>query len=234
MAERGYHGLPLYLSEYGILMPSDLGSGFPPSRVNEFMNSSFDYILSAADIRFGNPNDEYKLIQKLSWFSTSETFFNGWLYDPDTYELSPMGLNYAAYVASIDSEIDLYPSLISTDPAVPFSPVDPVTLTLSATIANSGNMITNTGSVVVRFFDGDPDDGGTQIGGDQSVSLQGCGDNETVSVTWPDVAPGVHRVFVVVDPDSSIEESDEINNAASRVVIIASNRVFLPLIKLSN
>ena len=173
----------------------------------------------------------------LSWYSTSDYDANGWLYDliaPGTYELSSMGLNYADYVAGIASEIDLYPSLISTDPAAPFSPVDPVTLTLSATIANSGNMVTDTGSVTVRFFDGNPDNGGTQIGGDQSVSLRGCGDNETVSVVWPDVAPGAHRVFVVVDPDGSIEESDEINNTASRVVIIASDRVFLPLFKLSN
>ena len=234
MAERGYRGLPVYLSEYGILMPYPYLDNFPPQRVNEFMNSTFDYILSATDMRLGDPNDEYKLIQKLSWFSTSAYIFNGWLYEPDTYELSPMGLNYASYVAEIDSEIDLYPSLISTNPTAPFSPVDPVTLTLSTTIANSGNIVTKTGSVVVRFFDGDPDNGGVQIGIDQIVSLRGCGDNQTVSVTWPNVAPGNHQVFVVVDPEGQIEESDETNNTASRLVIIASHRASLPLLKLSN
>ncbi|MFN2190264.1 MAG: CARDB domain-containing protein, partial [Candidatus Promineifilaceae bacterium] len=232
MSARGYQGLPLYLSEYGILMPQDFG--FPASRVNEYMNNTFDYLLSAADGRHGNPNDEYRLIQKLSWFSTSETFYNGWLYDlvsPGNYELSPMGLNYAAYTAGIPSEIDLYPSILSTDPAAPFSSGDPVTLTLSATIANSGNMITETGSVTVRFYDGDPSSGGVQIGTDQTVSLRGCGDNETVSVTWSDLAPGVYRLFVVVDPEDEIIDSDRNNNTASRLVIVATDRTHTPLIQ---
>jgi hypothetical protein len=235
MADRGYLGYPLYLTEYGILLPPDFGLGFPPERVNDFMNNTFDYLLNTTDVRLGNPNDEYRLVQKLSWYSTTDTYFNGWLFDPDNlYQLSPMGLNYAAYVAGIESEIDLYPSLISIDPSSPFSPVDPVTMTLSAAVANSGNMITRTGPVTVRFFDGDPDAAGEQIGEDQFVSLLGCGDHQNVSVTWSDVAPGAHTVFVVVDPQGQIEESDETNNTASRVVVVASDRVYIPAVMFSS
>ncbi|MGB3717153.1 MAG: CARDB domain-containing protein, partial [Candidatus Promineifilaceae bacterium] len=236
MADRGYLGLPVYLSEYGILMPPDLGNGFPPSRVNDFMNNTFNYLLSATDRRLGDPNDDYRLVQKLSWFSTSKSIdvFNGWLYEPDNPDLlSPMGLNYAAYVAGIESEIDLYPSRIAADPPSPFSPVEPVTITLETTVANSGNVITATRPVTVRFYDGDPADGGLQIGEDQTVSLTGCGDNQSLSVVWPDVAPGAHRVFVVVDPENLIIESDEINNIASRVIVVASERVLLPAIQFS-
>jgi len=233
MADRGYLGFPLYLTEYGILMPPFLG--FPPSRVNDFMNNTFNYLLNTTDVRLGNPNDEYRLVQKLSWYSTTDTYFNGWLFDPDNlYQLSPMGLNYAAYVAGIESEIDLYPSLISIDPSSPFSPVDPVTMTLSAAVANSGNMITPTGPVTVRFFDGDPDAAGEQIGEDQFVSLVGCGDHQIVSVTWSDVAPGAHTVFVIVDPQGHIEESDEGNNTTSRVVVVASDRVYIPAVQFSS
>jgi hypothetical protein len=238
MADRGYLGIPVYLTEYGILMPPDLGSGFPPSRVNDFMNNTFDYLLNTADQRLGDPNDNYRLVQKLSWYTTSKTLIvvNGWLYEliaTDTYQLSPMGLNYAAYVAGIESEIDLYPSRISADPPSPLSPVEPVTITLKTTVANSGNVITATGPVTVRFYDGDPDNGGLQIGEDQTVSLTACGDNQNLSVVWPDVAPGAHRVFVVVDPENLIGESDEINNIASRVVVVASERVLLPAIRFS-
>ena len=47
MTDRGYDGLPLYISEYGVLMPDWLG--FPPERVNAYMNSTFDYLLNQTD-----------------------------------------------------------------------------------------------------------------------------------------------------------------------------------------
>lgn len=231
MFDRGYHGMPLYLTEYGILMPPDLGNGFPPSRVNAFMNSTFDYLTASADPKLGNPNDDDRLVQKYSWYSTSNAFFNGWLYEPgNPDQLSPMGLNYAAYVAGIDSAIDLYPARIFSEPPAPFSPTDPVTLTLKADVANSGNVITATGPVAVRFYDGDPGNGGVQIGGDQFVSLVGCGDYQTPSVVWTGVVPGAHQVYVVVDPDGQIEESDELNNIASQAVLVATERGFVPRI----
>jgi hypothetical protein len=234
MADTGYRGLPVYVSEFGILAPPDYYTGFPPARVNDFMNNTFDYLLNATDVRLGDPNDDHRLIQKLSWYSTNDYLLNGWLYEPDNPDLlSPMGLNYAAYVAGIESAIDLYPSRITADPPSPLSPVEPVTITLKTTVANSGNVITATGPVTVRFFDGDPDNGGLQIGEDQTVSLTGCGDNQNLSVVWPDVAPGAHRVFVVVDPENLIGESDEINNIASRVVVVASERALLPFIQFS-
>jgi hypothetical protein len=229
MADRGYHGLPVYISEFGILAPPDYYSGFPPSRVNAFMNNTFDYLLNTTDHRLGDPNDEYRVIQELSWFSTNNYDFNGWLYEPigpGIYQLSPMGLNYAAYVAGIVSEVDLYPSRIFTDPASPYSPTEPVTITLKATVANSGNVITHTGPVAVRFYDGDPGAGGQQIGPDQSVSLTGCGHNQTVSVVWAAVTPGAHLVYVVVDPDGQVDESDESNNIASQAALVATERAF--------
>ncbi len=94
MADRGYIGLPQYLSEYGILMPQDFG--FPSSRVNTFMNNTFDYLESSTDQTLGDPNDGFHLVQKWSWLSTSDTYFNGWLYDlvsPDVYRPSSMGEN---------------------------------------------------------------------------------------------------------------------------------------------
>jgi len=51
-----------------------------------------------------------------------------------------------------------------------------------------------------------------------------------VSVTWPNLAPGVHRLFVVVDPESDIDDADPSNNTASRLVIVSTDRVFTPII----
>jgi hypothetical protein len=103
-------------------------------------------------------------------------------------------------------------------------------MTISATIANSGNMITETGTVTVRFFDGDPSNGGVQIGGDQTVSLRGCGHHETISVVWPNLTPGVHPLYVVVDPDLEIDDSDRSNNTAYRPILVAAHRAFIPLL----
>jgi subtilase family serine protease len=83
----------------------------------------------------------------------------------------------------------------------------------------------------VRFYDGDPGSSGVQIGEDQFVSLTGCGDNQTVSVVWPAVTPGAHRVYVLVDPDGQVDESDESNNLGSQTILVATERAFTPNIQ---
>jgi hypothetical protein len=60
------------MSEYGVLVP---GLWYPPfstaQRVNSFMNRTFDYLLTARDA-LGLPSDDYRLVQRLSWFSTTD------------------------------------------------------------------------------------------------------------------------------------------------------------------
>ncbi len=227
MIDRGYGGLPVYLSEYGVLMPEDYG--YPSSRVNAFMNGTFDYLLNATNSQLGDPNDNYRLIQRWSWYSTDDKFFNGWLFDPITKQISVMGSNYADYVAQIADQIDLYPSQIFTVPAAPFSQGENITTTLQATIANSGNLIAATNTVTVQFYENDPDNGGVQIGADQSVSLSGCGDNETVSVAWNNVSPGAHQIFVKISPATN--ETNTLNNISNQTVLVATHRVFLPIVR---
>ena len=231
LADRGYRGLPVYLSEYGILMPPDFGDPpFEPPRVNAYMNDTFDYVLSATDPALGDPNDGYRLVQRLSWYSTYDTQYNGDLFDPDdNYALTEMGENFAAYTAAISETADIYPARFTTDPPAPFSPAAPVTLTLEATIANSGNHVRPL-TTTVRFYDGDPDQGGVQIGAEQTVALSGCGDVATVSVIWPTVAPGAHPVYVVAEPDDAISETDDANNVMVGTALVAQERAFVPLV----
>lgn len=230
MFDNGYADKPLYVSEYGILMPDDLG--FPPERVNAFMNHTFDYMLNATDPQIGYANDGQRLVQKWAWYSTGhpDDYFNGFLFeDADPRELSEMGLNFVTYTNAITDVIDLYPARIFSDPAVAFSEGESVTMTLNAIVANSGNLITSTEPINVAFYNGDPGDGGAQIGGDQVVQLSGCGDSEVVSVIWPDVPPGGHEVYVVMD--TAVNETVMTNNSAHQVVLVATKRYFLPLVK---
>jgi hypothetical protein len=236
MADRGYRGWPLYLSEYGVLFPAELDVcgqqlRYPPARVNAFMNKSFDYVLGATDPNLGDPTDGQRLIQRLSWYSVDDTNYNGNLFEDSsgsgTLALTEMGRNYAAYTARVPLEVDLAPMTLDVLPAYPFSGGDPVTLTLQATIANSGNGAAGSMSGV-RFYDGDPAAGGRAIGADQIVTLPGCGTDMRVSVQWPNVAPGEYTVFVQMDPDRHVVESDEQNNVFSRNFKFATDRLYLP------
>jgi hypothetical protein len=66
---------------------------------------------------------------------------------------------------------------------------------------------------VARFYDGDPDSGGTQIGSDQHLSPVPASGTKSASVQWTATA-GSHDIYVVLDPDGSIPESNETNNKA--------------------
>lgn len=229
MKNRGYGNLPLTVSEYGILMPADFG--FPPATVNQYITDSFNYMRSTTDPNLGDPNDNFKLVQTWSWFSSGATgdLYNGYLFE-DTgggnWELSEMGEHFSSYVSGVPEEVDFYPSQVFAEPA--FSNGAPVTMTLKTRIANGGNSVPPQGPTTVRFYLGDPNNGGTQIGSDFVVSLAGCGRNIVLEQTWPNVAPGAYEIFVVVDA-GSIVETDTTNNIASAFVLVATEKIHLPI-----
>jgi hypothetical protein len=221
LADRGYRGAPVYLSEYGVLMPDVFAppEDFPPARVNAFMNKTFDYLLSATDPELGNPLDGYRLIQRFSWYSMNDASFNGYLFERDQhtgrYRTSPMGDNLIKYVSRIKLKKDLFPVEVTTEPATPVYQGTPLTLKVKAVIANSGNNGLPV-KAVVRFYEGDPTQGGTQVGEDQIVSLPGCGETKTVTTQWVGWTNTRGPLYVLVDPDGKVEETDKSNNLMKR------------------
>jgi hypothetical protein len=100
MAQHGERNKPLIVSEYGILMPNEYG--FPPERVASFMTDSFDFLLTAADPDLGYPADGNRLVQRLTWYSLSDTVYpTSNLVDPKTGELTLLGQTFAAYAAKL-------------------------------------------------------------------------------------------------------------------------------------
>jgi hypothetical protein len=223
LADRGYQGVPVYLSEYGILMPADFG--FPPSRVNTFMNQSFNLILAAKDSQLGDPRDDYRLVQRLSWYSDVDLEFNGNLFNPATGQRTSMGDNYAAYAATIQNEVDFYPTYLTATPAT-FSQGEPVTVILRAQVANSGNLAQAV-DANVQFYQGIPPHG-TPIGAPQPISLVGCGRVQTVSVTWPNVPAGPHNIYVHVTAAPGVNETDLTNNTLAGQALVGTKHLFLP------
>jgi len=77
---------------------------------------------------------------------------------------------------------------------------------------------------VVRFYDGDPDGGGTQIGSGQHLSPIAPSGAKTASVQWAAIS-GSHDIYVVVDPDNLIPESNETNNQAYKSLSVGPAEV---------
>lgn len=235
MKSRGYGDKPVYLSEYGVLMPNIFSppDDFPPSRVNAFMNKTFDYLLNTTDPLTGDPADGYRLVQRLSWYSMSDNVnFNGYLFErnstTDPYHLSEMGSNYAAYTAPLTTTADFAPVQLMTTPSAPLAKDGKTTLTLKARIANSGNAATGQ-SAIVRFYDKNPAQGGVQIGTDQTVTLAGCGATADVTVQWPNVVPASYQVYVNIDPGNTTE-TNKVNNVRNADVFFATTQLFLPFV----
>lgn len=234
MADRGYKGLPVYLTEYGVLMPPDFadenGQFFTLARVNTFMNATYDYMLAATDPILGDPHDGYRLVQQWAWYSTTDVTYNGVLFDPDTYQPTEIGTNFAAYTAVLDREIDFYPLAVGAGGYSALSQGEPVTVTLQAQVANSGNL-TLPAAATVRFYDGPPGGGGATIGPEQNVTLSGCGQYQSFSVVWPNVAPGVYDVYVQVTPAVGVTDADLSNNVTHGLVVVGTNHIFLSSVR---
>lgn len=97
MAARGYGGLPLIVSEYGIPMPPDYG--FPPERVAEFLRETWRYFLTAADPALGNPADGGRLVQRWCWFSMNyPPYPTGNLVEADGGAWTPLARVWMSYV----------------------------------------------------------------------------------------------------------------------------------------
>jgi uncharacterized protein YkwD len=106
---------------------------------------------------------------------------------------------------------------IQFNPSEPYEGED---VTLSVTIHNDGS--TDSYPVTSRFFDGDPDSGGTQIGSEQRIShILTHGESTIASVIWGTTGKaGYHDIYVVVDYEDIISETNEGNNKAYKTIFV--------------
>lgn len=221
MAERGYQDCPLIITEFGVQMWPDYG--FPPERVNAYMNAAFDYLMTATST-LGYPADGYRLVQRWAWYSLTDDNFNGWLFDPKTKARTVFGDNFARYTSQVPPVVNLAPVKIWTDPPSPFSSGEPITITLYAKVVNNGHIASET-PVTVRFYSDE-----VLIGERLVPALDGCAASAILGITWSDVTPGIHTVKVEIDTENHIAESNEEDNVLSTSILIATNRLYLPTV----
>jgi hypothetical protein len=84
--------------------------------------------------------------------------------------------------------------------------VDPgETVTVTARVRNYSDETAY--NVRVRFYQGDPDDGGRPIGQDQIIAtLSRANGPQTVGTSWVVSGVGEQRIYAVIDPDNELEE----------------------------
>jgi hypothetical protein len=104
MKDKGEQNKPLVISEYGILWPNWLLDDYvpnPTASVSQFMVQTFDMLLYETYPDVGYPEDGYRLVQTWAWYSISETYYNGKLFNPTTRQLTALGNTYANYTAAL-------------------------------------------------------------------------------------------------------------------------------------
>ena len=105
-----------------------------------------------------------------------------------------------------------------------FSKIDPQSgdrVEVKATVANVDEV--DTESVDVKFFDGDPESGGMQIGPLQVTQPLKSGEKCLVSALWTASNIGVHRIYIIIDSEDSIKESNESNNVIYSDIQVAGD-----------
>lgn len=97
MAERGQRNKPLWITEYGILMPTEYGFGV--ERVIAFLEGSFELFLRLQDPELGFAEDDNRLVQRWNWYPTRDSRYpTGNLFD-NYGRSTPIGDAYWALLA---------------------------------------------------------------------------------------------------------------------------------------
>jgi hypothetical protein len=217
MKAHGYQDRPLIISEFGNNLYPEIIS---PARVNAYMSQTFDYLRNTVSDTVGYEPDNYRLVQRWAWYSLNDSTLNGWLFDPVSKEPTVWGNRYAEITSAIDAKPNLLVHNVAGVTLRPASPGGPFTMTLRAEVTNNGDLET-TYRAKVRFYNGDPALGGTQIGTDQFLDpLDGCATSVEVQTTWQDVLPGSYAIYVVADPDNIIPRINPSDNKGMAIVTV--------------
>ncbi|MEN6560321.1 MAG: Ig-like domain-containing protein [Acidobacteriota bacterium] len=141
-----------------------------------------------------------------------------------TENSDPAAFPVLAHQESVD--IQVVSNNITFDPE---TVLESGTVSISALVQNlSPSPLAN---VVVRFYSGDPASGGTQIGADQTIASISESGNAAVQVDWQPLLAQTYQIYVVVDPDDAIPESDNTaNNKAAKTYVVLDNDISGPQI----
>ncbi len=219
LKDKGEQNKPLWITEYGSFIPPITQGNYvtvPDSLTRQFMVSSFDFMMNAADPATGMPLDNNRLVQSWFWYSLNDHrySFGGSLYDIDRKDnhgnplppaLTAVGMGYLNYVpkSNIYNEF-----LFTKDPSVSINPVDPSRLKIDFEVANIGTSTHQKAKVWV--YRDRPE--GTPIAELETHPFLGCADSTlyTGSIDYPATAEGFSKLYFRLDTDGDgVPHSDD-------------------------
>ena len=118
-----------------------------------------------------------------------------------------------------------YPDFLLNETSISISNTNPTeseSVAINATIYNAGG--TDASSVQVKFYNGDPETTGVQIGTTQTISISAFSSN-TTSINW-DAPLGSSLIFAIADFPDTTTELDETNNKANSSILVESWHFF--------
>jgi streptogramin lyase len=233
MADHGYQGYPLIISEYGVLMP--LEYGFTADRVNSFMSTTFDWMATVTDTQLGDPSDGYRLVQRWAWYSLDDQMwdwqtnvgYNGNLFDPETTQITVFGEHYATHTGTFPSlpHVDLLFSRLQTlAPSVLPGPTGTLTMTLLVGVQNAGTVDSGSFWVALGY------DGPVSGSLDQAAVGIPAVSSRWITFTLPNLPIGSYSISGMIDADHQVTESTECNNSFGGTVAVPAYRSTLPLV----
>lgn len=98
LALKGEQDKPVWITEYGSLMPITVGVS--EQDTSSYMLATFDFLLNAKDANIGMPADNGFLVQRWFWYSLNGNLldFGGSLLDPDEeLNVTLVGQNFKQY-----------------------------------------------------------------------------------------------------------------------------------------
>ncbi|MDC8013722.1 CARDB domain-containing protein [Tahibacter soli] len=131
------------------------------------------------------------------------------------------GSVYLTATAALASANDARVNLAVPDAivAAPAAPSDGERVTLAASVVNAGNAAAP--ATVARWYDGDPDAGGVQIGADVAVPAVLPGSRQSIATMWDTTGrAGAHAIHLVVDADQAVPELREDDNRATLALTV--------------
>jgi len=201
MKDQGEQNKPMWITEYGSLFPPE-GNPFLYASDQDsanYMAQTYDFMLSYKDPSLGYAADDYRLVQKWTWYSLNDlrTHFGGSLYDPLTQQMTPVGLKFYTYdpsttaVPITNPDVYVVPGSLSLIPISPSSIAGHVNYKVTVKVSNnisSDRQIPGT----VDLYDG------STLVGSMQVMLPRCSGTLTASYLMKNMVPGVTHNFTAL------------------------------------
>jgi len=166
--------------------------------------------------------------------SASQWDYNMSIYSAGEYNYSVYCTDYANNTGySKNMTIRYYSDISIGNTDILFSknsPVENETIIINATIRNYHNVTYD--NVLARFYVGDPDSGGVQIGQDKYINITQF-QNTTINISWT-VPVGIHIIYVKADPLNAIPETDKTNNKAYNFIGVSVWQIYYGDVTASN